>query len=141
MKKNKILSWVLRILAAGLLLQTLYFKFSGAEESIYIFTEVGIEPWGRYSTGVAEAIAAILLLIPSTIAFGALMGAGIMAGAIASHFFILGIEVKDDGGQLFIYALIILVACIIVGWQNRQQLSFLFQKFKNKSTAPKSSLN
>lgn len=133
MKKNKILSWVLRILAAGLLLQTLYFKFSGAEESIYIFTQVGIEPWGRYGTGVAEAIAAILLLLPSTIVFGALMGAGIMAGAIASHLFILGIEVKDDGGQLFIYAMIILIACIILGWQNRHQLSFLFPTFKNKT--------
>lgn len=141
MKKSKLLSWGLRILAAGLLLQTLYFKFTGAEESIFIFTQVGIEPWGRYGTGVAEAIAAILLLIPSTIAFGALIGAGIMAGAIASHLFILGIEVKADGGQLFIYALIVLVACIIVGWQNRHQLSFLFQGFKSKSAVAKSSSN
>lgn len=141
MKKNIIVSWALRILAAGLLLQTLYFKFSGAEESIYIFTEVGIEPWGRYGTGVAEAIAAILLLLPSTIAFGALMGAGIMAGAIASHIFILGIEVKEDGGQLFIYALIILIACVIVGWQNRQQLISLLQRFKSKSPTVKPSSN
>lgn len=57
-----ILSWILRIVAAAILLQTLYFKFSGAALSVYIFTKVGAEPWGRIGTGIIELIAAIMLL-------------------------------------------------------------------------------
>lgn len=122
MKKLQLLSWVLRILAALIMLQTLYFKFSGAEESIYIFTKVGIEPWGRYGTGVAELIASILILIPRTTVLGAILAVGIMAGAIASHLFILGLVVKNDGGQLFIYALLTFISSLLLIWINRQQL-------------------
>lgn len=111
---KKIISIILRLLAAAIMLQTLYFKFSGAPESIYIFSQVGIEPWGRIGTGVAELVASILLLIPRTIVFGAVMAIGIMAGAIATHLFILGISVQGDGGQLFAYALIVLVASLIL---------------------------
>lgn len=107
-------TWVLRLLAAGLLLQTLFFKFTGAEESVYIFTKLGVEPWGRIASGVMEAIAALFILIPRTTAIGALLAAGIMAGAIASHIFILGIEVMNDGGQLFIYAWLVLIASAIL---------------------------
>lgn len=128
MPSKKIVSLLLRLLAAVILLQTLFFKFSAAPESIYIFSTVGIEPWGRIGTGVAELIAAVLLLIPSTIALGAVMGIGIMLGAIATHLFLLGIEVMNDGGQLFIYALIVLIACSILLIQNRQQLLLLKAK-------------
>lgn len=110
MNSKSITSLVLRIVAAIIMLQTLYFKFTGAEESVYIFSTIGIEPWGRMGTGVAELIASVLLLLPSTIVLGALMAIGIMLGAIVTHLFVLGIEVKGDGGQLFIYALIVLVA-------------------------------
>ncbi|HZY81591.1 MAG TPA: DoxX family protein [Cyclobacteriaceae bacterium] len=111
---KKVISIVLRLIAAFIMIQTLWFKFTGAEESVYIFSQVGIEPWGRIGTGVAELIAAVLLLIPRTIIFGALMAIGIMLGAIVTHLFILGIEVKGDGGQLFAYALIVLVASVIL---------------------------
>ncbi len=93
------------------MLQTLYFKFSASPESVYIFTKMGIEPWGRIASGVTELIAGILLLIPRTTLLGALMGAGVIAGAIASHIFVLGIEVMNDGGQLFIYAVVTFIAC------------------------------
>lgn len=129
MRTKKIFSWVLRLLAAVILLQTLFFKFSASPESVYIFSAVGLEPWGRIGTGVAELIAAILLLIPSTIVWGAIMGIGIMLGAVATHLFVLGIEVMDDGGQLFIYGLIVLTACIILLIQNRQQLFLLKAKW------------
>jgi hypothetical protein len=56
---SKYLSMAVRVIAAIILLQTLYFKFTGAEESIYIFTKVGMEPWGRIGSGVGELIAAI----------------------------------------------------------------------------------
>jgi len=119
---SKIVSWVLRIVAAFIMLQTLYFKFSGAPESIHIFTQVGIEPWGRIATGVAELIASVLLLIPATVAIGAVLAIGIMGGAIASHLFILGIVVENDGGQLFIYAMIVLIASALLLYLHRNQL-------------------
>ena len=104
--------WVLRLLAALILLQTLYFKFSAAPESIYIFSKLGMEPWGRIGTGILELIAGILLLIPATTVFGALLAIGLMAGAIFFHLTKLGISVQHDGGQLFIYALLVFVSCI-----------------------------
>lgn len=119
---SKIVSWVLRIVAAFIMLQTLYFKFSAAPESVYIFTQVGIEPWGRIATGVAELIASVLLLIPATVVIGAVLAIGIMAGAIATHLFILGIVVQGDGGQLFIYGLIVLIASLVLLYIHRDQL-------------------
>jgi uncharacterized membrane protein YphA (DoxX/SURF4 family) len=104
--------WILRLLAAIILLQTLYFKFSAAPESIYIFSKLGMEPWGRIGTGVLELIAGILILIPATTAFGALLAIALMSGAIFFHFTKLGINVQNDGGQLFIYALLVLVSSI-----------------------------
>src|SRR5712672_4020652 len=80
--KLNILFWSLRLLAAVIMLQTLFFKFSGAEESVYIFSQLGIEPWGRIGTGIAELIASILILIPRTTPLGALLGLGIMSGAL-----------------------------------------------------------
>lgn len=119
--KTSILSWILRITAAVILLQTLYFKFTGAEESIYIFTALGVEPYGRIATGILELITAILILIPGTIFLGALLGSGIMVGAVFSHLFILGIEVENDGGTLFTLALVTLVCCVILMFLNRDK--------------------
>jgi uncharacterized membrane protein YphA (DoxX/SURF4 family) len=84
------LSWVLQFAAAGILLQTLFFKFTGAEESVYIFTTLGAEPWGRIGSGIVELIASVLLLVPATASPGAVMALGLMAGAILSHLTVLG---------------------------------------------------
>ncbi len=108
-KTNMTLSWVLRIIAAIILGQTLFFKFSGAEESKYIFSTLGMEPAGRYGSGVAELIAVVLLLIPGTAAWGALLGLGVISGALVSHLTVLGIEVKGDGGLLFYLAVAVFV--------------------------------
>lgn len=118
--------WVLRILAAIILLQTLFFKFSAAEESVYIFSKLGMEPWGRIGTGIIELIASILLLIPRTTAIGAVLGLGVMSGALFFHLTRLGIVVKDDHGQLFIYALLVFFSCAILVWSFRRQLFALF---------------
>lgn len=104
------LSWALRLIAAAILLQTLFFKFSGAEESVYIFTRVGLEPVGRYGSGIAELLASVLLLIPRTVGLGAALSVGVMAGAVFFHLTLLGVEVKGDGGLLFGLALTVLVA-------------------------------
>jgi len=122
---NKILPWIARLVAAFLLLQTLFYKFTGADESVYIFSRLGIEPWGRIGSGVMELIASILILIPRTTVYGALMGAGIMAGAILSHFFVLGIEVQGDGGLLFIYALLVFISCVYLVWIYRKKIPVL----------------
>ncbi|MDW8849390.1 DoxX family protein [Flavobacterium sp. MMLR14_040] len=111
MKRKKII-WFLRIVASSILLQTLFFKFSGAEESVYIFSKLGMEPYGRIGSGIVELIAATLILIPKTTWMGALLACGIMTGAILSHLFILGIAVENDGGLLFVLALIVLLSCI-----------------------------
>lgn len=125
---QKILPWIARIIAALILVQSLFFKFSGAEESIYIFSTVGLEPWGRWGTGVAELIASVLLLFPRTTWLGAGLGAGVMAGAIFSHLTVLGIEVKNDGGQLFIYAWLVLLACVYLLFLDRHRLLRFFRQ-------------
>jgi len=126
---KKIISIVLRLVAAFIMLQTLYFKFTGQPESVYIFSQMGIEPWGRIGTGVAELIASILLLIPGTIVLGALMAIGIMLGAIATHLLVLGIQVQGDGGQLFAYALIVLITSAIVLVLHSDQLASYKRRF------------
>ena len=113
--------WALRILAALILLQTLYFKFTAAEESVYIFSAIGMEPWGRIGSGILELIAGILILYPRTTPFGALLGLGLMSGAIFFHLTKLGISVLGDGGQLFIYALLVFISCaalLIIYWKD-----------------------
>jgi len=113
---SSIAPWILRIIAALIMLQTLYFKFSGSEESVYIFSQLGVEPWGRIGIGILELIASILMLYPRTTFFGSLLAIGLMLGAIGAHFTKLGIVVKNDGGQLFIYALIVLISSIILAF-------------------------
>ncbi len=109
-----IVGWICRITAAVILLQTLYFKFTAAEESVYIFTKVGMEPWGRIGSGIVELIAAVLLFVPGLTWLGATLSLGVMAGAIMSHLTILGIVVKNDGGLLFALAVIVFVCSGII---------------------------
>lgn len=120
--KSTIMIWFLRILVAVILLQTLYFKFSGADESIYIFTSLGMEPYGRIGSGIAELITSILIVYPRTTWIGALIGMGVMIGAIASHLLVLGIVVQNDGGALFILALITFICCSILVYLNKNKL-------------------
>ena len=107
-------SWALQVLVAVILLQTLFFKFTGAEESVYIFTKVGAEPWGRIGSGVLELIAAAMLLTPALVAYGAILTVGLMSGAILSHLTILGIDVKGDGGLLFGLAVTCFIGSLVV---------------------------
>ena len=129
MSIKTISNWILRIIPAVLFLQTLFFKFTAAPESVYIFETLGMEPFGRIGSGIAELIAAILLLIPRTTWMGAVLGLGIISGAILSHLTILGIEVQNDGGTLFILAIIIFISCLILIWQHRQQIPILKNGF------------
>lgn len=124
-KNQQILTWACQLIAAIIMFQTLFFKFSGAEESVYIFTKIGIEPWGRIGTGITELIASVLLLLPSTAWMGALIGIGIMSGAIISHLFILGLSIKDDGGYLFMLAILTLLASLVVMYMKRGSIPYV----------------
>ena len=124
-----VLFWGARIVAAIILSQTLYFKFTASDESVYIFTTVGMEPWGRIGIGLFELIASILILIPSTVWLGSALAIGLMAGALGMHLTLLGIEVKGDGGQLFIYALIVTVCGMYAFWQSRKDIPTVIKNF------------
>ena len=115
-------AWVLRLVPAVILLQTLFFKFTASPESVYIFTTVGMEPWGRIGLGIAELVAAILILVPRYTWLGALLAMGIMSGAIFFHLTILGIEVQGDDGLLFVYALIVFLCSAVLLLMNRDKL-------------------
>ncbi|MBO6621675.1 MAG: DoxX family protein [Balneola sp.] len=130
--KLNILFWVLRIVAAGILLQTLFFKFTGAPESIYIFETVGLEPFGRYASGITELFAAIFLLIPRFNWLGALLSLGVMSGAILSHLTVLGIEVKEDGGLLFALAIVVFICSAILLYFNKENIPVIGEKFNKE---------
>lgn len=124
-KPELIVSWICRVIAAVILLQTLYFKFTGAPESVYIFSKVGLEPWGRIGSGVVELIAAILLLWPGLAWLGAGIALGVIGGAIFSHLTVLGIVVKDDDGLLFGLAVIVALCSAAVLWLHRHMLPII----------------
>ena len=150
----KRLSWILQLAVAAILAQTLYFKFTAAPESVYIFTTLGVEPWGRIASalvelaavvllltpwgaalglepagrigsGIAEAVAVVLLLVPATAAVGALLALGVISGALASHLTRLGIEVQGDGGLLFGLACVVFAGSAVVLWLRRSELPVL----------------
>ena len=123
-----VLGWSLRLIAAAILGQALFFKFSAAPESVFIFRTLGIEPWGRIFTGLCELLAVVLLLLPRTAGVGGALGAGLMAGALVSHLFVLGIEVQGDGGTLFGLAIITFVACTTTCFLQREQLLALLAR-------------
>jgi hypothetical protein len=118
----QVVSWICRVVAAIILLQTLFFKFTAAPESVYIFTKVHAEPWGRIGSGVIELIAAVLLLLPRTVWLGALLALGVMTGAILSHLTVLGIDVMGDGGLLFALALIVFCTSAVALVLHRRQI-------------------
>jgi hypothetical protein len=111
---KNIIATAAAIIAAIILFQTLYFKFTAQPESIYIFSKLGLEPYGRIGSGVFELITGILLLLPKTRIYGSLLGLGVISGAIFSHLFVLGIEVQNDGGTLFYLAITVFICCLSI---------------------------
>jgi uncharacterized membrane protein YphA (DoxX/SURF4 family) len=120
-----IFSWILRLVAAAILLLTLFFKFAAAPESVYIFTKVGAEPWGRLGSGAIELVAAVLLLSPRLTWLGSVLTLGMMTGAIASHLTVLGIEVQGDKGLLFGLAITVLLAAAINLFLHRGDIPYI----------------
>ena len=125
---KKTLYRIARLLAAVIMFQTLYFKFGASEESVYIFTKVGMEPWGRIGVGAAELAASLLLLFNSTAWIGAGIAAGLMIGAIGMHLTVLGIEVQGDGGYLFFLACVVAVCSVFVLIVNKESVLTLLPR-------------
>ena len=125
--KNTIL-WILKGIAALIMLQTLYFKFTANEMSVMLFTELGMEPYGRIGIGVLELIASILILIPKSSIYGAVLAMGLMAGAIFFHLTKLGIVFQGDS-LLFIYACVVFACCAIISWFEKSKLEQILLKF------------
>lgn len=125
--KSNLFIWIIKLVAVIILLQTLYFKFTAAPESVFIFSTLGIEPFGRIGSGIVELIASILILIPRTALLGAVLGFATMLGAIFSHIFVLGIEIQNDGGTLFILAVITFLCCLILIYNQKDKISNLLR--------------
>jgi uncharacterized membrane protein YphA (DoxX/SURF4 family) len=126
MKFQPVLIWVLRLVAAAIMLQTLYFKFTAHEQSVKLFTQLGMEPWGRIGAGIFELIASFLILNPKTMGWGAGLGAGLMSGAIFFHVVKIGLNFDGDYG-LFTYAVIVFICCVLLFFIFRNQVFKVFK--------------
>ena len=138
-----VLSWGCRIVAAIILLQTLFFKFTAAPESVYIFTKLGafihtyvpfasigtVEVSGRIGSGIMELIAAVLLLTPRFVWAGAILAMAATGGAIVSHLTFLGIEVQGDKELLFFLAIAVLVTSVTGLFLHRMQIPVFGKRF------------
>jgi putative oxidoreductase len=121
----KILHLILRLAVSVILLQTLYFKFTGQPESIYIFSTIGLEPWGRIGSGIVELVAGIALLVPAFVGIGAILTLGTMSGAVFFHLTTLGVEVQEDGGTLFFMALFCFISSVWISWKYKHQIPLI----------------
>ncbi len=129
-RKLNTVSWALQIVVAIILLQTLFFKFTGAMESVYIFSKLGAEPFGRYGSGVVELIASILLLLPRTVTIGAILALGTISGAIFAHLTVLGIRMPEvnDNGELFALAMVVFLASAAILLIRRRAIPVIGEK-------------
>jgi putative oxidoreductase len=119
------LDWIVRLVAAGVLLQTLYFKFTGAPESVFIFSTLGMEPWGRIGSGIVELIASALLLWTPAAGIGGVLALALMTGALVSHLTTLGIEIQGDGGLLFALACLVWICGAMTAFIHAAELPFV----------------
>ncbi|MDB5271752.1 MAG: hypothetical protein JWO58_119 [Chitinophagaceae bacterium] len=124
----KIVILILKLLITVIVGQTLFFKFSGASESVYIFSTLGIEPWGRIALGALELLSIVLLWIPATMLYAMVLILGMMFGAVASHIAVLGIEIMGDHGELFILASVTLCSSATLLILHREELRVLISK-------------
>lgn len=128
MKKN--ILFIFKVIAAVIMLQTLFYKFSAADESVTLFTKLAgeNEAYMRIGTGILELIASIFLFVPKTIWLGALMTVGLMSGAILGHFTKIGISHNNDGGLLFGSAIFIFIIGILILNKEKKKIPLIGEK-------------
>ena len=139
--------WLLTLYVALVFIQSLFFKFTGSPETVYIF-QGKLDPWaaslgfgglfapgGLFSAKVVgsfELIASVLLLAGAAMSaqravqvLGAAMGLSVISGAIFFHLYTpLGVAVvnadgSSDGGELFALACGVWLACAALLWLRR----------------------
>lgn len=125
MNKKLIIVWILQIVVIAILGPAAYDKFVGGPNSIYVFTELGMEPLGRIIIGIIEATACFLLLTNHTAAVGAVLSVGTMLGAVIAHATYLGIDVNFDEGKHFILLIVVLLSSNIILFMRRKQLPII----------------
>ncbi|WNH09693.1 DoxX family membrane protein [Thalassobellus suaedae] len=123
MKKH--IPFILRIIVAAILIQTLRFKFTAHPDSVYIFKKMGLEPYGRIGIGILELIAGFLLLIPKTVWLGALLTLSVIGGAILMHLTILGMEINNDNGILFTTAIVTFLLAFKILYIYKKDIPFI----------------
>jgi hypothetical protein len=139
MRKQTIATFVLSLYIAIVFVQSLFFKWTGSEESIFIFSTLrdwsGIalfEPFGRYFIGLSELVASVLLFVRPTRIWGAGMALVIITGAIVFHLFTpLGVEIKGDGGLLFALACGVWLSSATILLIHRNDVIALLQSIVN----------
>ena len=127
---SKKIIFALKLVAAIIMLQTLFFKFSGAQESVDLFTKLAGENefYMRIGTGILELIASVFLFLHKKIWLGAILTIGLMGGAIMSHLTKIGIEHNNDGGLLFGSAILIFLFAFIILFSVRKELPIVAKR-------------
>ena len=120
--RQRLICWILALIAAGIMIETLFFKFTAAPESVFIFKKMGTEPWMRWVQGVWELLASIGLLLPRWRWAGAILTTGAMSAAILSHLTWLGYAVQGDHGLLFCMALVTFTCGVSIMWVYRHHI-------------------
>lgn len=127
---NQRLLWIPRLAIAGVLGATVPAKLSGAEEAVALFTDLGVEPWGRIALGLMEALLVVGILLPKTYVTAAALVVGVLGGALMSHLTLLGIEVSDDGGTMFGMAVVGFASGAVITWMRRRELPVVGRVFQ-----------
>ena len=130
---KNIASWILRIFTAVIFTQTLYFKFTGHQDSVEIFSALNMEPGGRILIGIFELVSAILILVPGTVVYGAILAWGIMGGAIIGHCTVIGFE--GEALSLFLLGVAVWVSATILLILHRDQLPLLRHMFEKPNSS------
>jgi len=91
-----IMTWILIIPTVLILIYNAYVKLSSSPGAIQLFTGLGLEPYGRLLLGATEIFAALLIVYPPTMKYGAVLGVILMSGVILIHLTKLGIALGGD---------------------------------------------
>lgn len=111
------LDWLVRILLALTFVSAGGMKLAGVPQFVALFDQIGIGQWFRLVTGTFEVLGGLLVLIPRTSIFGAVLLACVMLGAVFTHLAVIG------GNPL--PALVLLALSTVVLWLRRAQLALL----------------
>ena len=124
-RNQKIVSWILQAVAAFILARAAYGKFTGMEMSLFVFERLEMGTSGRFTIGLIEAFAALLLLMPSVPQIGALLGFGTMMGALIAHTTVLGLDTNGDGGMMVAMMGVVVLATSTVMYIRRRDLPLI----------------